>query len=132
MAQKVLIELEDDIDGSAATQTVSFSLDGADYAIDLSDDNAEGLRAELAAYIQAGRRVRGRKVRAAIGQPTTSDVRERNRAIRAWAHAHGHPVAARGRIPDDLIAAYDTEAQVPAAEKKTRTTTTGTRTPRKR
>ena len=47
MAQKVNIVLVDDIDGSEATQTVTFGLDGATYEIDLNDDHAAGLRDAL-------------------------------------------------------------------------------------
>ena len=36
MAQRVEIVLEDDIDGSAADETVEFRLDGAGYEIDLT------------------------------------------------------------------------------------------------
>ena len=48
MAQKVHIVLEDDLDGSDATQTVSFGLDGTSYEIDLNDKNAAALRDALA------------------------------------------------------------------------------------
>ena len=44
MAQKVQVLLVDDIDGSEATETVSFGLDGVAYEIDLSSGNAGQLR----------------------------------------------------------------------------------------
>ena len=43
----VLIRLIDDIDGSHADETVRLSLDGIDYEIDLSRQNAAALRAVL-------------------------------------------------------------------------------------
>src|SRR5207302_9797372 len=90
MAQKVLVEMLDDIDGTPAAHTVPFSLDGVTYEIDLSDENAAALREELARYIAAGRRTGGRKVRVATGQPTTSSTdRERNQQTRAWPNANG-------------------------------------------
>src|SRR4029453_385448 len=48
MAQKVHIVLEDDLDGSPATETVSFGLDGKTYEIDLNDKNAGKRRDPLA------------------------------------------------------------------------------------
>ena len=48
MAQKVQVLLVDDLDGSEATETVSFGLDGVSYEIDLSSGNAGELRNELA------------------------------------------------------------------------------------
>ena len=52
----------DDLDGTNlgtnSGESVRFSLDGKDYSIDLSADNAAKLREALAPYISAGRRVR--------------------------------------------------------------------------
>src|SRR3954462_1148884 len=59
MAQKVHIVLEDDLDGSEATETVSFALDGTSYEIDLNDDNAAKLRDALAVYVGHARKVSG-------------------------------------------------------------------------
>ncbi len=36
MAKKVVVQLVDDIDGGAASETVVFALDGTTYEIDLS------------------------------------------------------------------------------------------------
>jgi len=119
MAQKVLVEMLDDIDGTPAAHTVPFALDGITYEIDLSDDNAAALRDELARYIGAARRTGGRKVRVATGQstaPTASD-RERNQQIRAWANANGYEVSERGRLSSEVIAAYE-QAQIAEAEPK--------------
>ena len=59
MAQKVNIVLVDDIDGSEATETVVFGLDGTSYEIDLNDEHAAALREAVAAYVGHGRRVAG-------------------------------------------------------------------------
>ncbi|WP_410631286.1 histone-like nucleoid-structuring protein Lsr2 [Amycolatopsis sp. cmx-4-83] len=106
MAQKVLVEMLDDIDGTPAAHTIPFSLDGVTYEIDLSDGNAAALRGGLARYIDAARRTGGRKVRVATGQSTASD-RERNQQIRAWANTNGYEVSERGRLSSEVIAAYD-------------------------
>jgi nucleoid-associated protein YgaU len=117
MAQKVTVQMLDDIDDSAASHTVPFSLDGVSYEIDLSDDNAAALRGELARFITAGHKTGGRKVRVATGQSTTagSTDRERSRAIRAWAIENGYEVSERGRLSSEITSAYD-EAQRQAAE----------------
>src|SRR3954454_8854664 len=100
MVQKVLVEILDDIDGSPATHTIPFSLDGVNYEIDLSDDNVAALRDELGHYIAAARRTGGRKVRVTTGRATPSSPvdRERNRAIRRWANENGYEIADRGRL----------------------------------
>ncbi len=104
MAQKVHIVLEDDIDGSEATQTVSFALDGTSYEIDLNDKNAGGLRDALATYIGHGRKVSGarRSGRKSVATGGTSA-----REIRDWARSNGHKVPDRGRIPADVREAFE-------------------------
>jgi hypothetical protein len=103
MAQKVNIILVDDLDGSEATETVSFGLDGTSYEIDLNDKNAAALREALAGYVGHARKVgsgtrRARKT--AAGGPSAKEVRE-------WARANGHDVPDRGRVSADVRAAYD-------------------------
>src|SRR4051812_41204704 len=48
MAQRVEVVLIDDVDGGEAAETVAFALDGANYEIDLSEENAAKLRDGLA------------------------------------------------------------------------------------
>ena len=105
MAQKVNIVLVDDIDGTDATQTVTFGLDGASYEIDLNDKNAAKLRDALAAYVGHGRKVgrggrRTARAAASTGGASAKDIRE-------WAKANGQAVPDRGRIPADVRAAYE-------------------------
>lgn len=117
MAQKVLVQMLDDLDGSPATHTIPFGFDGVSYEIDLSDHNAAALREELARYIAAGRKTGGRRVHVATGQSTaaTTADRERSRAIRTWASENGWEISERGRISTEITNAYD-EAQRLAAE----------------
>ena len=55
MAQRVEVILEDDIDGGTATETMTFSLDGIAYEIDLNEKNAAKLRASFDPYVDAAR-----------------------------------------------------------------------------
>ncbi|MDS0136801.1 MULTISPECIES: histone-like nucleoid-structuring protein Lsr2 [unclassified Amycolatopsis] len=120
MAQRVQVQMVDDLDGSEASQTVPFSLDGVTYEIDLSEENASALRDELARYVAAARRIGGRKVRLATGQSLggasgSGTDRERNRQIREWAQANGYEVAERGRLSSEIIAGFEAD-QAAAAE----------------
>jgi hypothetical protein len=115
MAQKVTVSLVDDLDGSTAEETVEFGLDGAAYQIDLSSDNAEKLRDALADFVESARRSGGRKRAvkvAAVGRVprvATAD-REQNQAIREWARKQGMKVSDRGRIPSEVLDAYNEQA----------------------
>lgn len=100
MAQKVQVVLVDDIDGGEAVETVSFSVDGVGYEIDLSEANAAGFRAAVSPWISAGRRVSGR--RAASRGRGASDAAK----IREWAKANGHDVSERGRVSASIREAY--------------------------
>ncbi len=104
MAQKVQVLLVDDLDGGEATETVTFGLDGVSYEIDLSSGNAGQLRNELAQYVDHARKANapGRRRRARSGAG-----REQSARIREWAKLHGHKVNERGRIPANIVAAYE-------------------------
>ncbi len=109
MAQRVNVVLVDDIDGSDASETVSFSLDGADYEIDLSDEHATELRAALAPYVEAarkgGRRRRGQRAAGRAGRSGSSGGASASE-IRSWARENGWDVPERGRVSAEVREAY--------------------------
>ena len=113
MAQKTVITLTDDIDGSTATETVVFGLDGTSYEIDLNDAHAEDLREVLAPFISVAPRPRGRPAAARSSAPRASAApRQREsgdvdpKAVRTWAEANGVSVSARGRLKAEVIEQY--------------------------
>ncbi|MBN0043152.1 Lsr2 family protein [Streptomyces actuosus] len=101
MAQKVVVTLFDDIDGSEAAETVAFGLDGKSYEIDLNETNARDLRTALAPYVEAGRK-RSRSGKAYRQTEVAPDPA----AVRAWAQANKMDVPARGRIPKRVYEAF--------------------------
>ncbi|WP_226346480.1 histone-like nucleoid-structuring protein Lsr2 [Agilicoccus flavus] len=107
MAQKVQVLLVDDLDGGVADETVSFALDGVNYEIDLSDDNARKLRDSLSAWTGHARRSGGRKVTGRRGGATGSTRRGDLNEIREWGRANGFKVSDRGRVSGELQDAYD-------------------------
>ena len=108
MAKVTQVSLVDDVDGSVAAETVSFGLDRKQYELDLSDKNAKKLRDALAPFVASARRAGGGSRRAGSGPtPPSTSHRERNTAIREWAREHGFEVAERGRIPRNVLEAYE-------------------------
>ena len=104
MARTFHIQLIDDLTGEDAEETVRFSVDGADYEIDLTAANAAELRAVLSQYAAKGRRLRGSSAgRAGTVAPLG---REETRRIRDWANANGYNPSDRGRIRQDIQEAY--------------------------
>lgn len=109
MAQKHVVILEDDLDGGQATDTVRFSIDGVSYDIDLNDGNAKRLRSAFEPYVNAGRRVGGRRStgsgkKTAGRNATGLDLNE----VRAWARQEGYEVSDRGRVSAVVLDAYKT------------------------
>ena len=107
MAQKNVTILIDDITGkelpAGAGETVSFSLDGVRYELDIDVKSAGKLRAVLAPYIEAGRRLHGPSGVRVRRVKTPNDPA----AVRAWAASHGLDVSSRGRVPAHVIAQYE-------------------------
>ena len=117
------VELIDDRDGSAADETVDFGLDGITYQIDLSTKNASELRELLLPYTSAARKTgrggiaRSRVVAGAEPRPVRSAAdRDRLTAIRQWGKANGYSISDRGRIPQDVVEAFDAAQDVAAAD----------------
>ena len=121
MAQKVQVILVDDVDGGEASETVSFSLDGVSYEIDVSEPNAAKLRDALAPWVGHARRVGGRSggsggARArsgGSGSGSGGSGRSRGNSkhdlsdVRSWARENGFQVSDRGRVSSEVIAAYE-------------------------
>lgn len=119
MAQKVVVEMVDDLDGSVGegVTTVGFALDGRSYEIDLNVRNAQKLRDSLAEFVASSRRPRSGRGGGATRPTSTDDLaaRERAQAIREWAREAGRDVSGRGRIPATVIEAYEQAQQQPKA-----------------
>lgn len=107
MAQKVQVVLVDDLDGGQADETVSFSLDGVSYEIDLSAANAATMRDTLSQFVGVARRVSGRAaVRGRRGAGRAASDGQASE-IRAWAKEHGFEVSDRGRVSAEVREAYE-------------------------
>jgi len=100
MAQKVQVVLVDDVDGGPADETLKFAVENTQYEIDLSTAHAAEMRAALAPWVSAARKVSGRpSTKARTGSDTGK--------VRAWAKANGYNVSERGRISATVRSAYD-------------------------
>jgi hypothetical protein len=109
MAKQTVVVLTDDLTGKELPdnggETVTFSLDGTTYEIDLSHENSRIMREMLRTYVERGRRL-------GLGHPhtrrrsNTGNYREA-KVIREWAVSKGLlQEGSRGRIPFDVREAY--------------------------
>ncbi|MFF1635224.1 Lsr2 family protein [Leifsonia sp. NPDC058248] len=100
VSKRLIYELLDDLDQqpipAGTGETVRFSLDGATYEIDLSDEHVARLRADFEQWIGAAHRVE-----AASGDVATT--KHERRMIRDWAREQGLGVSEKGQIPRSII-----------------------------
>lgn len=107
MAQRVQVQLTDDLDGtdipSGKGETMTFALDGQTYEIDLTNKNAGALRKALSPYVGAGRRVKTSRGARVKHVQVGADAK----TIKEWARANGYEVADRGRVPKEIREAFE-------------------------
>lgn len=102
MARKTYVELIDDTNGEKADECVTFGLDGINYEIDLTEENARALREELSKWISSARRQQhSRKSRSTSGSSNSDTAK-----IRVWARENGKQVSDRGRISKEIREEY--------------------------
>jgi hypothetical protein len=107
VAQKHIVQLIDDVDGSTATETVQFAIDGSSYEIDLNAKNAAKLRDSLAGYVANARRATRGASHAPVARKAARTDRAQTQAIREWAKKNGYKVGEKGRIPATIVEAYN-------------------------
>lgn len=105
----------DEFDGKTDATIVEFSVDGNTWQIDLSSESKRQLLRDLERYINAGRRVASKSKKStpkkspSTNQPADNTVNLD--AVRDWAKRSpkfaGRKIADRGRVPKDIISAYE-------------------------
>ena len=104
MAKHLVTVVVDDLTGEPLAdgdhRQLSFSVQGKSYTIDLGKKAAAKFLAQLEPYIRAA---------TPVGRPTAAAAaadRDERRRARLWATQHGYQVAPRGRISQEILAAF--------------------------
>lgn len=92
-----------------ADETIRFAVNGKEYEIDLTAENAGKFRGALAPYTAAGR------VTKRTRPPRPAAARIAAVRIREWARERGIAVKDMGRIPGPVLARYEAEQLQPTA-----------------
>jgi len=103
---RVDVQLEDDLTGGPADETIQFSLDGRSYEIDLNSRHAAEFRNRLGPFTENARPVRLQRSRVTVRSAAS---RERSRQIRLWAEQRGFALSPHGRLPGNVIQQYERE-----------------------
>ncbi|MDK4209791.1 Lsr2 family protein [Corynebacterium accolens] len=100
MARREITQFYDDLDnqliGEDELEAVRFSVNGRSYLMDLSRDNARRFHEAIAPFVEA-----------AHAAPDAESPQVDPRKVREWAQKQGHDVARRGKIPQNIIDAYN-------------------------
>lgn len=110
--------LVDDLDGTElpeGTQAINLSMGRTTYALYLSEKNHEKLLKALTPFIENAETVSGGS--SSRTARSSSQDKEKMKKVREWAQATGFKfkdaagnektLGDRGRIPDEVVAAYD-------------------------
>jgi hypothetical protein len=121
MAKQTIVTYHSDLSGADGAQTVKFGYGGRNYEIDLTAEEDAALAGFLEKYIEKGTRVAASNYSSSSGGSTgaarrqygTGPARRDTKHIREWIRNHGGEISDRGRIPDDLLTAFETETPLP-------------------
>lgn len=107
MARKEVVQFVDDLDGTELSadqvDAVEFSYRGKHYVIDLSAENAELFDQAMSEWIEHAHKVARPSKAFQPKRPARRDLP----LVRKWARENGYEVSDRGRIPQEVLAAYD-------------------------
>ncbi|AXQ64410.1 nucloid associated Lsr2-like [Gordonia phage Neville] len=108
MRQEV-VRILDDFDGKVIENeepvVMEFSVEGEHFSLDLRPSNVTRFEADMAKWTDKATKVGGRK-RRRVSAAKGDDKPDLN-AIREWARGQGYNVSDKGRIPKDIMEAYE-------------------------
>lgn len=84
-----------------AATTYAFTYNNTNYEIDLCPEHGGRFEGELSTWIGLARRVDARKRR------STGNATRNLKEVRVWAKGHGYTLGDRGRIPREVMDAFD-------------------------
>lgn len=109
--QKTVITKVDDLTGKEYEEgeTITFTVQGKSFEIDLNNKNAAQFKRSLAKYMEKGRKVQspGRTHRADGDGRKIKHDKAYVHTVRAWAQTNGYEVSDRGRVPLKVYEAYE-------------------------
>lgn len=119
MSKRVIVMVEDDLDGSVLpeeeAETFRFAVGGERYELDVSKANADKLRSEFGRYVSKARnvtRLGGESTTRRTSAHRSTSRNSESSAIREWAVSTGLMDAGkRGRLPAEVVEKYNARGQ---------------------
>jgi hypothetical protein len=119
MAQRIIRQVIDDLDqteiGDGEGEHIEFTFRGTTYELDLSRPNVAKFEKALAPFIKAASEASEAAPKSAGSSRRSSSRRGRTKkaaardlsVVRVWAAENGYAVNSRGRVPAEVLQAYD-------------------------
>ena len=108
VAIKTITELVSDLSGRPIERgkgrSVDFSYEGVLYRVDLTNEELADFEKALRPYLDAGRKIEGRRRRTSASSTKKRDFDPA--AVRAWATGQGITVSPRGQIKAEVVEKY--------------------------
>lgn len=108
MGRREFIQYYDDIDQTPLSHddltVIRFSVNGADYILELSPSNAQKFHEAIEPYTSVARKDHAARGRRRIGGTFRNRVPAK--IVREWAQEQGIPVAPRGKVNQTLFDRY--------------------------
>ncbi|MYR60056.1 Lsr2 family protein [Streptomyces sp. SID625] len=98
--------VESDLSGKPDAATATFGLGDTWYEVDLTAEEQKKLEEALKPYLAVGRKA-GKATEATRKRVVPETTAEERDKIRAWGKENGYEFAERGRIPKELMKAFD-------------------------
>lgn len=129
MAKRTVLvdDMEESGEVEADAGTLTFAFEGTAFEIDLSTKNATKFRSQMAPWMAKARksgrasapvkRTAGSVVRQHGGGAPSGYNTDQLNAIRDWARTQGLQVSDKGRVPGDILLAYEQAHAAPATAK---------------
>ena len=106
MAQKVIVQFLDDMDGSEAVGTLEFTWQGETIQVDLNQEHMDEYN-QVFGFLKSIGRVVGKRKRAPYGSKKGTSTVGKTQEMREWLRSKGHDVKDRGRVSADLVRLWE-------------------------
>jgi len=89
-------------------ERIVFAYQGREYEMDLNDANAARYHEVMTGYADSATRIGGRGAKAKPAPKSTDTAPRPDRTgIRQWAREHGYTINSYGKLPRDVLDAWD-------------------------
>jgi len=114
MARNIVVTMTCDLDHdkkkdpTVATRAIRYVYEGDEYEMDLCEEHAEEYDNWMSDYVNHSRHIVPDRPARRLRGTTNGNAPKRDlKEIRAWAQSNGYKVSEKGRVPGNVIQAFE-------------------------